>query len=99
VEQFAYQTEIGEENGEFIYGAGCKACVYSGYLGRAGIFEMLRINDAVRQMMLDNSSAAQIRAQAVNDGMISLAKDGMLKAKEGITTPYEVLHNAYSATL
>jgi len=98
VEQVAYQTVIGEEQNEFIYGAGCKACVYSGYLGRAGVFEMLQINDVLRQMLLDNSTVAQIRAQATNDGMISLAKDGMLKAKEGITTPYEVIHNAYTTT-
>jgi general secretion pathway protein E len=48
-------------------------------------------------MLVSGASAAQIRAQAVKDGLVSIAKDGMLKAKAGITTPYEVLRNAYSA--
>jgi general secretion pathway protein E len=97
VEQIAYQAETGDERSTFYYGEGCKACVYSGYLGRTGIFELLIMNDELRQMLVSGASAAQIRAQAVKDGLVSIAKDGMLKAKAGITTPYEVLRNAYSA--
>jgi general secretion pathway protein E len=96
VEQIAYHAETGEERSKFIYGEGCKACVYSGYLGRTGVFEMLLINDEIRQLLVSGASATQIRAQAVKDGLTSIAKDGMLKAKAGITTPYEVLRNAYS---
>lgn len=96
VEQMAYQAETGEERSEFLCGEGCKACVYSGYLGRAGIFELLPINDDIRQLLVGNASSTQIREQALKNGMVPLATDGMLKAKSGITTPYEVLRNAYS---
>lgn len=96
VEQMAYQAETGEERSDFLCGEGCKACVYSGYLGRAGIFELLPINDDIRQLLVAGAPAAQIREQALKSGMIPLAGDGMLKAKNGVTTPYEVLRNAYS---
>jgi len=97
IEQIAYRRETGEERSEFVYGAGCKACAYTGYLGRTGIFEILSISDEIRQLLVTGAAAAEIRAKAIEEGMIILAKDGMLKAKSGITTPYEVLRNAYSA--
>lgn len=96
VEQAAYLRETGEESTEFKYGAGCKTCTYTGYLGRTGIFEILSLNDEIKRLIVTGASATDIRAQAIGGGMITLAKDGMLKAGAGITTPYEVLRNAYS---
>jgi general secretion pathway protein E len=96
VEQMAYHREMGEERREFNYGAGCKACTYTGYLGRTGIFEILSISDEIRRLLVAGASVTEIRAQAIKEGMMTLAKDGMLKAKAGTTTPYEVLRNAYS---
>ena len=63
---------------------------------RTGVFEILMINDEIRQLLVSGASATQIRSQAIKDGLINIAKDGMLKAKAGITTPHEVLRNAYS---
>ena len=97
VEQAAYHRETGEERSEFDYGAGCKACTYTGYLGRTGLFEILTISDAIKHTIVTGASATEIRAQAIEEGMITLAKDGMLKASAGITTPFEVLRNAYSS--
>ena len=96
VEQIAYHKETGEERAEFDYGAGCKACTYTGYLGRTGIFEILTFSDELKRLFVSDAPAAEIRAQAIKEGMITLAKDGMLKARAGITTPYEVLRNAYT---
>ncbi|TRZ93727.1 MAG: type II/IV secretion system protein [Dehalococcoidia bacterium] len=96
IEQIAYRRETDEERSEFAYGAGCKACSYTGYLGRTGIFEILSISDEIRRLLITGATAAEIRAQAIKEGMLTLARDGMLKAKSGITTPYEVLRNAYS---
>ena len=45
--------------------------------------------------ILKGASTAEIRQQAIEEGMVPLLKDGMLKVKEGITTPSEVLRNAY----
>jgi general secretion pathway protein E len=96
VEQTAYHRETGEERIEFDYGAGCKLCTYTGYLGRTGIFEIMTMSDEIKRLILTDASAAEIRAQAIEEGMVTLSKDGMLKAGAGITTPHEVLRNAYS---
>jgi general secretion pathway protein E len=96
VEQTAYHRETGEECTEFSYGTGCKLCTYTGYQGRTGIFEILSLSDEIKRLIITRAPATEIRNQAIKEGMITLAKDGMLKAGAGITTPYEVLRNAYS---
>jgi len=97
VEQMAYSNEIGEERSEFLGGSGCKSCAYTGYQGRIGIFEILQLSDEIRTMLLNGATTTQLRTQAVKEGMIPLIRDGMLKVKENITTPGEILRNAYSA--
>ncbi len=95
VEQMAYEKEMGEKQTEFFYGTGCKACAYTGYLGRTGMFEILRVSDAIGMMVVNRASSGELRAQALKEGMMSMVSDGMRKVKEGITTPAEVLRNAY----
>ena len=95
-EEIAYAKELGEERTEFLYGSGCNACVNTGYLGRTAVFEILVMSEETRRMLLTGASAAQIRAQAREEGMVSMWRDGMLKAKEGITTPSEVVRNVFS---
>jgi general secretion pathway protein E len=95
VEQIAYEKEMGEKQTKFLYGTGCKSCSYTGYLGRTGIFEILTMSDAIGVMVCNQASSTAIRAQALQDGMTSMMNDGMRKVKEGITTPTEVVRNAY----
>jgi len=95
MEQLAYTNEIGEKKTEFLYGTGCELCSYTGYRARTGIFETLPFSDNIRMQLINHASTAEIREQAVEEGMVPLAKDGMLKVKAGITTPSEVLRNAY----
>ena len=97
LEQAAYAKETGEERKEFLYGSGCKICSNTGYKGRIAFHEILRISDALRTMLLKGADASELRQQALKEGLVPLIKDGMLKVKAGITTPTEVLHNAYSA--
>ena len=80
----------------FMHGEGCKSCGNTGYRGRLGIFEILNMSDDIKAMLLAQATPAQLRNQALKDGMIPLIKDGMLKVKSGITTPSEVLRNAYT---
>jgi len=96
VEQMAYEREMGEKRTEFVYGTGCKSCAYTGYIGRVGIFEILAMSDAIRTMVTSRVISSEIRAQAIKEGMVTMMKDGMRKVKEGVTTPSEVLRNAYS---
>jgi len=94
-EQLVYQREIGESVDKLLQGSGCELCLYSGYRGRTGIFEILVMSDEIRMLVLKGASTAQIREQAIKEGMVPLAKDGMLKVKQGITTVPEVMRNAY----
>ncbi len=98
VEQIAYEKEMGEKQTKFLYGTGCKSCAYTGYLGRTGIFEILTTSDSTRTMVCNRDNSSVIREQALKDGMISMINDGMRKVKAGITTPSEVLRNAYITT-
>ena len=95
MEQLAYHNETGEHRSKFRYGKGCDLCAHTGYKGRIGLFEVLAISDKLRMMILNGSATSEVRQQAIEDGMVPLMKDGMLKVKEGITTPAEVLRNAY----
>lgn len=96
-EQHAYTRETGEERKQFLSGKGCKSCSETGYQGRIGFFEIMKISDEIRSMVLEGVNATQIRKRAIQDGMVPLIQDGMLKVKDNITNPAEVLRNAYTS--
>ena len=76
---------------EFVSGSGCETCEYTGYQGRVGIFEALMPSEAVRDAILDNRSADQIRTLAVESaGLVTLLEDGLVKAARGETSLKEV---------
>ncbi len=75
-------------------GKGCEECNNTGYLGRIAIFEVLKISTAITRMVLQQSSAKDIEAQAKAEGLITMQQDGLLKALEGITTFEEILRVA-----
>jgi general secretion pathway protein E len=69
---------------------GCAQCFDTGYSGRQAIFEILMLDDEVRQLILQTSETGKIRALAVRKGMTTLRKNGMNKVLEGITSIREV---------
>jgi type IV pilus assembly protein PilB len=75
----------------FFKGKGCKQCDNSGYKGRMGIYEVLEINSEIGEMILKKASADEINEKAKSKGMITIAQDGFIKAKQGITTLEEVI--------
>ncbi len=77
--------------GKHIYrGAGCKRCSGTGYRGRQGIFEIMIMNNELRELAFSRASASQIRVAARRTGMKSLLDDGKRKILRGVTTPEEV---------
>jgi type IV pilus assembly protein PilB len=72
-------------------GAGCEKCNGTGYKGRVGLYEVMEITDDLRELILVGASALDIRRKAVEEGMISLRRSGLLKVKEGVTTIEEVV--------
>ncbi len=75
----------------FYRGAGCAHCHASGLAGRIGIFELLVVNEEVKNRIVSKSSASQIRQAALSAGMTTLFEDGLNKISQGLTTPQEVL--------
>ncbi len=71
--------------------SGCAGCGYTGYSGRIAIFELLRINDEIREMILQNKSVVAIRKMGVSQGVTLLRDDGWSKVVEGTTSIEEVL--------
>jgi len=72
-------------------GKGCKACHFSGYQGRVGVFEVLEVSKAIREMIVQKADADLIAAQAVKEGMTTILDDGLSKVATGVTTIEEVL--------
>jgi len=95
-ETLIYQQETGDDRKEFLYGTGCKVCANSGYRGRTGIFELFCTSDEIKTLLVKNATANELRHQAIREGMVTLLQDGMLKVKQNITTPTEVIRNAYT---
>ena len=94
-EQAFYEIHMGESPHELYHGAGCNLCDQTGYQGRMGVYEILELTDNIKEQILGSSTAAQIRATALNNGMISLVKDGMMKVQSGLTTVAEIMRNIY----
>ncbi len=76
----------------FKKGRGCKECKQTGYRGRTGIFELLVLDEQVRNAILERRTSYEIRAISItHSGMITLLEDGLVKAAAGITTIDEIL--------
>src|SRR5258706_3053897 len=75
----------------FYKSVGCDQCNHTGYRGRIGLYEVMRVTDKLRRAISARASEAQVRDAAVSGGMVSLGEDGLAKGKSGITTPEELL--------
>ena len=82
-------TPFGTEIESF-EGRGCEVCSGSGYKGRAGIFELMELNEELRQLVMANADASRITAAALRNGMRNLREDGWMKVRNGVTTAAEV---------
>jgi len=78
-------------DGKIARGRGCGNCYGSGYLERLGIYEILPIDDRVRELIVERASASRIKRSALEGGFRTLRMDGALKVRHGMTTPEEVL--------
>jgi len=73
------------------HGSGCQGCRQTGYWGRTAIFEFLLLDEDIRSLILQRTSAGQITKLARSKGMRTLREDGMEKVKQGLTTVAEVM--------
>ncbi len=82
--------EISAEGTQFYKGSGCDNCLKMGYLGRTGIFELLMIDDDIKELIIKQQGSHIIKEAAVRKGMSTLRDDGLHKALAGETTLEEV---------
>jgi type IV pilus assembly protein PilB len=75
----------------FFEGQGCVECNNTGYRGRQGVYEVMGMSPKLRDMVLERSSAGEIKKMAIDEGMLTLRRDGLEKLKRGLTTVEEIL--------
>jgi type IV pilus assembly protein PilB len=83
------RREIGEKH--FYYGKGCDACNNTGYKGRKGIYELLKITDPIRELINERAPTVTLKQKAIELGMVTLRQDGLRSIFAGDTTIEEVL--------
>ncbi|WP_437751293.1 type IV-A pilus assembly ATPase PilB [Sorangium sp. So ce1389] len=83
-------TEQQAARAELVKGAGCKTCNGSGYKGRVALYEVMRFTDALKEMVLQGASTAELKAAAIKGGMLTLRMSGIEKVLAGVTTTEEV---------
>ena len=76
---------------QVMHGRGCGTCNNTGYKGRVGLYEVMEINDDLRELILVGASALELKKKALELGMITLRRSGLIKAGLGQTTMEEVL--------
>jgi type IV pilus assembly protein PilB len=72
-------------------GRGCERCTTTGYKGRVALYEVMEIEDELREMILSGASAFELRQKAIQNGMLTLRVSGLQKIRDGVTTIEEVL--------
>ncbi len=90
----AILEELGisqEKERRFYRGVGCEECKNTGYKGRMGIYEIMSMDETLRELTLKQASSDQIKKVAIQHGMRTLRQDGLFKAIQGITTLEEVI--------
>jgi general secretion pathway protein E len=89
--RWALSEADGPLPGPLFRGQGCEECMNTGYRERVGIFELLTVNEALRELVLHRAKASTIKAEAIQGGMRTLRTEGLEKVTAGVTTIDEVV--------
>ncbi|MCX6575943.1 MAG: type IV-A pilus assembly ATPase PilB [Candidatus Aminicenantes bacterium] len=84
-------SEEEADSANILLGKGCEACNNTGFKGRTGLFEVMQVTADIRDLILNRSQSREIKAKAIEQGMLTLRRSGLTKIKAGITTVEEVL--------
>jgi general secretion pathway protein E len=94
-----FDAQLRQHEDNLYQGMGCSNCIGTGYAGREGIFELMTIDDEIREKIMANIGSNPIKQAAIEKGMLTLRQDGLRKAIVGDTTIQEVLRVAQDATV
>mgnify|MGYP001167482903 FL=1 len=84
---------------EFYKGVGCLSCRNTGYQGRVGLFELIRMNNDIADLVMEQKPGHVIRQKAIEYGMFSLLHDGLIKAQRGETSLQEIVETLGTDTI
>ena len=87
--------EKDRPHARFVKGVGCPVCSNRGYRGRTGVYEVLRMSDSLKRMVLEKQSSLEIKNAAINEGMMTMQQCGLRKVLNGTTSPEEVMRVVY----
>ena len=94
-EELGFYRAIRGMGHTFRHGTGCDHCSHTGFRDRLGVFEVLRVTDDFKRLLVRESSPAVLRAQAIADGMTTLRQSGLTRIDEGLTTIGEVMRSIH----
>ena len=83
------KRDVGDRN--FFYGNGCETCNQTGYKGRVGIYELMKITDPLRELINESAPTVVLKQKATELGMVTLRQDGLRSIFAGDTTVEELL--------
>lgn len=95
--KFGFKVEDPSQVVQLARGRGCELCRNSGYKGRIGFYELLRMNSEIAEMIVRRAPLADLKEAAKANGMHELREDGLIKVLEGMTTPDEVMRVVFTA--
>ncbi len=96
VDELAMWDKAGmARKSEFFHGEGCVFCAETGYQGRIGVYELLRVSDAMKQLVVTEPTYQDLRDLAVSEGMVSLQTQALKLVERDVTTLAEVLRTLY----
>ena len=90
-----YERWGGAPKEQFWHGAGCNFCAHTGYSERVGVYELLRISEEIRELVVKQASQDELRARAKYEGMRTLRDEGLSLIEQDVTTVAEILRTIY----
>lgn len=90
------ERKVGRVPERWTVGAGCEVCSGTGYRGRTGVYELLEITDAIRELIVDKATHTRIHRAAIAQGMVPMQTRALELVADGVTTVEDVLRNVYA---
>jgi type IV pilus assembly protein PilB len=94
-DELEFYAAIGGQGTTFRRGIGCAYCSHTGFRDRIGIFEVLKVTDAIKRLLVRDAPPEAVRQQAQSEGMTTLRQSGLAKIDEGLTTIAEVMRSVH----
>jgi type IV pilus assembly protein PilB len=96
-EMAIYESWGGKPKDRFLHGTGCNFCSHTGYVERVGVYELLRVSNGLRRLVVEGAGLDEMRALALDEGMRSLRDEALRLIEDDVTTIGEVVRNIYTA--